>query len=130
MPKPSIRKDRALKAKVEDGLVKRIREELPDLDERPHRPHILYRGGAFLVLYNGGLFPLTEAPLETLKAFEEDIHGSTVTSVSVQLEMNSAEFFQLATVVLPACIQAHKTMEEAEAKAKAALVGKTSVPPD
>jgi len=130
MPKPSIRKDRALKAKVEDGLVARIREELPELEERPNQPHILFRGGAFLVLYNGGLFPLTDAPLKTLKAFREDIHGSMVTSVSVQLEMNSAEFMQLTTVVLPACLRAREAMEEAETKAKEALAGKESITPD
>lgn len=127
MPKPSIRKDRALKAKVEDGLVARIRGELPDLDERPNRPHILFRGGVFLVLYNGGLFPLADSSLKLLKAFREDIHGSTVTSVSVQLEMNSDEFMQLARVVLPACLRAREIIEDAEAKAKEALAGKESV---
>ena len=122
----SGKKRREMKNRAEDGLIARIREELPDLEEREHRPHILYRGGAFIVLYNGGLSPLTQASLKTLQAFQEDIHGSLHTSVSVQTEMNSAEFIQLTTVVLPACIKAHTIMEEAEAEAKEALKGKTS----
>lgn len=121
MRKPSIRKSRALKAKVEDALVARIREEMPELEEVENRPHILFRGGVFVVLYNGGLFPLADAPLKLLNAFRGDIHGSTVTSVSVQLEMVSAEFVQLTTVVLPACIKAREIIDEAEAKAEAAL---------
>lgn len=55
----SGKKRREMKNRAEDGLIARIREELPDLEEREHRPHILYRGGAFIVLYNGGLSPLT-----------------------------------------------------------------------
>lgn len=72
----SGKKRREMKNRAEDGLIARIREELPDLEEREHRPHILYRGGAFIVLYNGGLSPLTQASLKTLQAFQEDIHGS------------------------------------------------------
>lgn len=110
-----------MKAKVEDALVARIREEMPELEEVENRPHILFRGGVFVVLYNGGLFPLADAPLKLLNAFRGDIHGSTVTSVSVQLEMVSAEFVQLTTVVLPACIKAREIIDEAEANAEAAL---------
>ena len=121
MRKPSNKKTRALKAKVEDTLVARIREEHPDLQEVPNRPHLLFKGGVFVVLYNGGIFALAETPLKTLKAFQEDIHGSVHTSVSVQLEMNSRAFVQLTTVVLPACIQARQIVEDAEAKAKEAL---------
>lgn len=118
---------------IESELIKRIRKKGLVNPEKKGRPVVLLEGSSFLVMYDGGLTPLTQLDLRTLCAFSVDVHGDGVsddaganriaTNRALDTENLKSDEFCAFAKALKICIDAEARKKLGVETALAALVG-------